>query len=131
MNQEMFDKEVREAISAMHCPQTVDVVDAVMARISKTPSIVAVTNKKKYRQWRFVSAAAACVTIVLGVGVTVRLVQQNDHTVGALVNDVSAYIEDYTVPNEYYNNQYPSIDDFIFSTGENKEENVEAKAIEK
>lgn len=118
MNQELLDTTIRESIRDIKCPYPVDVVDKVMSQISKVPVPMAMRHTDihlKNKRLRGIGTIAACLAITLGIGLTILHNVPDDAPVGALVNDISSYVEDYSDPNEYYDNQFSNIETLILS----------------
>lgn len=112
MKTDLFEAELRDAMTTMQCPRQVDVTDTVMAEVAKRPILSANTNNR-YRKWRILTGtAAACAATAVALVITFNA-NHNKPEVSYVVSDVTNYIESYAEPDEYYESQYDNIRTYI------------------
>lgn len=82
MKIDISDELLKREIQSIECPQKVDVVEKVMAQVSKQPYLQQRPSKKR---WLVAGIAAACLAVVLSVQFVTRYATRYDE---AAINEM-------------------------------------------
>lgn len=112
MKTDLFETELRDAMSTVQCPRQVDVTDAVMEAVAKRPILSADMDNRRMKWKIMTGTVAACAATVVALIITFGA-NHNETEVNYVVGDVTSYIESYAEPDEYYENRFDNIRTYI------------------
>lgn len=91
----MTENDIIQQLRDMRYPHDIDVTDAVMAQVSKTPLLVA-KPEPRFKVSHLVATVAACVAIVLTINITALYTHDyNEQSIGNMIAEVYNYHADY------------------------------------
>lgn len=91
----MTENDILQQLRDMRYHKDIDVTDAVMARVSKSP-ILAPVKKKTATFQRIAIAIAACAVLVVTINVALIFTRDyNEQSIGSMISEVYNYHADY------------------------------------
>ena len=91
----MTENDILQQLRDMRYPHDIDVADAVMARLSKSP-ILAPAKTKTVCFQRVAAAVAACAVLAVSVNVALLFFHDyNEQSIGSMISEVYDYHADY------------------------------------
>lgn len=89
------DDDLMQMIRSLQYPDNIDVTDAVMAQVRKTPLLL-LEKQRRQRFHRFASAVAACAVLAVAFNVTMLYTRNyNEAQIGNVIASVYNYHADY------------------------------------
>lgn len=91
----MTENDLLQQLRDMRYPNDIDVTDAVMARVSKSPYLSSVGTKAVNLK-RIVAAVAACAVLAVTINVALFFAHDyNEQSIGSMISEVYNYHADY------------------------------------